>query len=100
MIWKHSAATNRAASQCLSSLAVNAVWSGKGVDFLHLSLVPSPLFTKSDSGVILKFNYTEAKESFEVGAINGGVPIVESALIAESHNTLSGTPCKNSEYFH
>lgn len=34
------------------------VWWGTGLDFSHLSISSSPLFTASDAAVIFKFNYT------------------------------------------
>ncbi len=34
------------------------IWWGTGIDFTHLSITTTSLFTESDAGIIFKFNYT------------------------------------------
>lgn len=78
------------------------VWWGTGLDFSHLSISSSPLFTAEDSGVIFKFNYTLNRELFDIGPMRGGVPLTSSAFVSENvdNSTLKTATCKNGEYFH
>ena len=40
------------------------VWWGTGVDFSHMALFTTPLFSDADDGIIFKFNYTQNRELF------------------------------------
>jgi len=35
------------------------IWWGTGLDFSHLAIATSPIFTTADVGIIFKFNNTE-----------------------------------------
>lgn len=37
-----------------------------GIDFEHIAIAPSRLWNDSD-GVVLRFNYTDARELFQIG---------------------------------
>lgn len=37
-----------------------------GIDFTHMAIAPSRLWNETE-GVVLRFNYTDARELFEIG---------------------------------
>ena len=43
----------------------NVHWK-RGIDFTHLAIAPSRLWTSTE-GTVLRFNYTDARELFEIG---------------------------------
>lgn len=43
-----------------------------GINFQHLSIKGSPLFTYTDMGYVLKFPYTALRESFQIQRLVGG----------------------------
>lgn len=53
------------------------IWWGSGIDFSHLAVFTSPSFVSADKGIIFKFNYSENRESYKIGAMVGKVPVVE-----------------------
>lgn len=42
-----------------------------GVDFTHMAIAPSRLWDEND-GVVLRFNYTEERELYDILKIYGG----------------------------
>ena len=40
------------------------LWWGTGIDFSHMALFTTPLFSDTDDGIIFKFNYTQNRELF------------------------------------
>ena len=51
------------------------IWWGTGIDFSHLSIFTTPLYTPEDKGIIFKFNYSQNREKFNVGPMRGGVKL-------------------------
>lgn len=45
------------------------VWWEDGLDFTHMAVDVSKLFTDSDNAIIFKFNYTENRELYEIGQL-------------------------------
>ena len=54
---------------------IYSIWWGTGIDFSHLSISASPLYSSDDKGIIFKFNYTQNRELFRVGPMRGGVKL-------------------------
>lgn len=78
------------------------IWWGTGLDFSHLSISTSPLYSQNDDGVIFKFNYTLNRELYYIGPMRGGQPLKSINYLAEDANWTSLAPstCRNGEYFH
>ena len=53
------------------------------LDFTHISITPSSLFNENEAGVVLKFNYTDARSLFEIGKWFEGqlqAPLLEARM--------------------
>jgi hypothetical protein len=44
-----------------------------GIDFRFMGIQPTPLWKESDKSVVIRFNYTETREKFEIKRIVSGV---------------------------
>lgn len=77
------------------------IWWGTGVDFTHMSVVSSSLFTAQDMGVLFKFNYSASREMYDVWLNRGGQQTFTNLdMISQSPAPLSAASCINGEYFH
>jgi hypothetical protein len=78
------------------------VWWGSGIDFSHIALSTTTLYTPTDAGVIFKFGYVANRELFNVGAMRGAVPLAAGSYMAEDINSglLNANTCINGQYFH
>ena len=68
-----------------------------GIDFTHLAIAPSRLWNETE-GVVLRFNYTDQRELFEIGKWYKAA--LQLPFIVPSSDMLSPTNCTNGEYFH
>ena len=70
------------------------IWWGSGIDFSHVAVYTGRNFNETDSGIIFKFNYTENRELFEIGAMRGGARVLSSLDFRnESDTYLDPTTC-------
>jgi hypothetical protein len=70
--------------------------------------VASELFNSADQSIIFKFNYTENRELFEIGPMQGGVPFSNKSPLMKKPADPTGEPngtvpllsytCKNGDY--
>jgi hypothetical protein len=63
-----------------------------------MAVVPSQYFNQSDPGIIVRFNYTETRELFEVGQIVGGK--LQTPLISPQSAQLDPTTCGAGDFYH
>ena len=54
------------------------IWWLTGVDFTKMSIFSSKYFTSSDAAVIMRFNYTQNRELFDVKRDMTGVLVNKS----------------------
>jgi hypothetical protein len=63
-----------------------------------MAVVPSMYFNASDPGIIMRFNYTENRELFEIGQMVGGT--LQLPLISPKTALLDATTCNAGDYYH
>lgn len=68
-----------------------------GIDFTHLSIAPSRLW-ESTEGVVLRFNYSDFRESYQIG--KWYQEQLQLPMIIESSSLIDPSTCNNGEYFH
>lgn len=68
-----------------------------GIDFTHLAIAPSRLWTDTE-GVVLRFNYTDARELYEIGKWYKGQ--LQLPFIVPSSNMILPTTCQNGDYYN
>lgn len=67
-----------------------------GIDFTHLAIAPSRLWDDND-GVVLRFNYTDQREMFDILEFYGS----EFTLFSSSEEEMiSPNNCTNGQYYH
>jgi hypothetical protein len=74
------------------------VWWNFGIDFTHMSVVPSVYFSDTEPGLLFRFNYTETRELFEITQMVSGtlqLPLIEPTLSLPDINT-----CNAGDYYH
>lgn len=72
------------------------------MDFSHIAISSTALYTPNDAGVIFKFNYTLNRELYNVGPMLGGALLTSAGYVSEDANEslLTTGTCTNGEYFH
>jgi hypothetical protein len=73
-------------------------WWNQGIDFTHMAVVPSMYFNASDPGMIMRFNYTENRELFEIGQMVSGN--LQLPLISPKSALLDASTCSAGDYYH
>ena len=68
-----------------------------GIDFSHLSIAPSQLWTDDDA-VVLRFNYTDARELYNVG--KWYQQQLQTPYIEAQPSIMTPETCTNGDYFH
>jgi len=75
-----------------------AVWWDHSVDFRNLTISLPKYNDSTDSGIIVRFNYTENKEIIEIGRAVLGV--LQMPLINSSSSALTAATCNFGDYYH
>lgn len=68
-----------------------------GIDFTHVSLAPSRLWTDAD-GVVLRFNYTDNRELYQIGKWYQAQ--LNLPYLMPSPVDIDPASCENGDYFH
>lgn len=76
------------------------VWWGTGIDFKHVSMVASHLFTVTDKAVLFKFNYTDNRELYEIRPVRQDKPLNDTLMKLSSSDLLVASTCGNGDYYH
>lgn len=76
------------------------IWWGTGINFKHMAMVSSHLFTSEDNGIIFKFNYTQNRQLFEIGPLRQGKTFDNALLKSASSEALDTSSCGNGDYYH
>ncbi len=82
--------------------SIYQIWWGSGMDFSHLSMSTSTVYSPTDAGVIFKFNYTLNRELYYVGPMRGGNKLQSIDYISENTDlsTFNPATCVNGEFYH
>jgi hypothetical protein len=73
-------------------------WWNYGIDWTSIAVVPSVYFNESDVGMIIRFNYTEHRELFEITQRISGT--LQLPYITAQTTMLNTTTCNAGDYFH
>lgn len=68
-----------------------------GIDFTHLAIAPSRLWSSSDA-VVLRFNYSDYRELYNIG--KWYQQSLQLPYITGSDSLTDPTTCKNGDYYH
>lgn len=68
-----------------------------GIDFEHMAFQTSELWQENE-GIVLRFNYTDAREYFKVGKWFSQQ--LQVPLLTQSASLIDPASCFNGEYFH
>lgn len=68
-----------------------------GVDFTHLAIAPSRLWSINDA-IVLRFNYSDARELYNIG--KWFKQQIQFPYIAKSESLVDPSNCSNGDYFH
>ena len=79
----------------ISGRYYNVHWKW-GVDFEHLAIAPSRLWNTTD-GVVLRFNYTDARELFEIAKWYSAQ--LQLPYITDMGSIPDPDTCENGDYF-
>lgn len=74
------------------------VWWRSGIDWTSINIDPSYYFDQATDGFIIRFNYTTARELFDIGHMIGGV--MKIPLVSQSAAVLNYSTCNYGEYYH
>jgi hypothetical protein len=75
------------------------VWWNQGIDFTHMAIAPSLYFNSSDpAGLVLRFNYTENRELFEIANMISGT--LQLPYVSAQATTLDPASCSIGDYYH
>ena len=69
-----------------------------GIDFSHMSIAPSRLFSQNENGVVLRFNYTDTRELFEIGKWYEGQ--LQNPYIEDKLSLIDPATCENGDYYN
>lgn len=78
-----------------SGFYYNVHW-GRGIDFTRISIAPSTLWA-SNEGVVLRFNYTDRRELYQVSKY---YQQARFPLLTDTAAMISPDTCNNGDYFH
>lgn len=76
------------------------IWWTDNLDFQHLSLTTTPLYSENDPGVVFKFPYTTNREMFKVGPMRSFTLPSSSQIVTESFYNPDPSNCTNGQYRH
>ena len=76
------------------------IWWGTGIDFSHMSIFTTPLFTAEDKGIIFKFNYTQNRESFKIGPLRGLTKLSGFNYVNSTATYLDINTCTSGQNYH
>lgn len=71
------------------------IWWLTGLDFDSLKMTSSNYFKDTDPGIVFKFNYTNNRQLYEIGAIRPGEPLDPSNLFIREDNYINPDNCTN-----
>ena len=75
------------------------IWWLTGLDFDHMAMEVSQLFTDNDPAIIFKFNYTLNRELYEIGHLVNRQ--ISGALTTPTYNaSLDTASCELGDYTH
>lgn len=77
----------------------NAWWL-TGLDFTHLAIDISKNFQNSDQAIVIKFNYTENRELYEIGQLINKVIPNNTFINPTLSGPLDRTTCNFGDYTH
>ena len=69
------------------------IWWGTGIDFSHISIFTTTLFTPTDKSIVFNFNYTQNRDSFRVGPLRGMKKLSGMNYIVKNDTILNPNDC-------
>lgn len=74
------------------------VWWNQGIDWTSVAVAPSVYFSDQEKGMVLRFNYTETRELFEIAQIVSGT--LKLPYINQQAAQLDTAVCAAGDYYH